>query len=229
MAALSLVTAVTLAAVGNPTPPPVSDKVQQAYENGATATPTAAKVKTVAFLGDSYTAVEGRDPKDNYVGILSMTEGWKPVPLGQGGTGYTNAGDPAQGKSVFLARVPKVIAAKPDIVIVQGSTNDHGASADTEAAAKEVYAAIHRGLPKATIIAIGPLSPPDAIPAEVAQTRAGLIAATKAAGVRFIDPTAEKWLQPTDGLFVDGFHPNLTGHRKLSELLATDLAALGIG
>lgn len=190
----------------------------------ATLAPTVAPV--VAFLGDSYTAPQGVSPKDNYAGILSDRMGWRAVSFGQGGTGYTSAGDQSQGKSVYLARVPKVIAAKPDIVIVQGSTNDHAPAAETRAAAEAVYAALKKGLPKAKIVAVGPLSPPDAVPAEVAETRAGLIAATRTAGVTFIDPTAEKWLQPTQGLFVDGFHPNLTGHRKISEYLAADLAAL---
>jgi lysophospholipase L1-like esterase len=212
--------------------PPVSAKVQDYYDKnvaGKTMTvPTTAAARKVAVIGDSYAAPVGVDPKDNYVGLFSDRLGWEPVSFGQGGTGYTNAGDQSQGKSVFLARVPAVIAAKPDVVIVQGSTNDHGAATETQAAAQAVYAALRKGLPKATIVAVGPLSPPDSVPAEIAQTRAGLVAATRAAGVKFIDPTAEKWLQPTDGLFVDGFHPNLKGHQIIAKTLAEDLTSLGV-
>lgn len=227
LAVLGLVTLGVVAYALIPAPSPTASPASA--RPAATITPPpVVKPLTVAIIGDSYTPQLGATTGGSYVDGLAARTSWKILTFGQGGTGYTNPGDAPQNETVYLGRVPGVIEAKPDVVIVQGSTNDHAATPVTQAAASEVYAALRAGLPEAKIVAVGPLSPPDAIPAEIEQTRAALIAATQEASVPFIDPTAKNWLQPTEGLFVDGFHPNEAGHRKISELLITDLAALGI-
>lgn len=179
---------------------------------------------TVVFLGDSYTVGVGGT---GYVAQTAAELGWVAYAQGQSGTGYA---DPSTvpGQTVFGDRLAGVVAADPDVVVVQGSTNDVGERPElVQAAAASLYAALHVGLPTARVVVLGPLSPPNVPAGAVLALRNALAAAASTAGLPFIDPVAGGWLSPPDGLFADGIHPNDAGYAQLSDDLVRALRRLG--
>jgi lysophospholipase L1-like esterase len=69
-------------------PPPVSDKVQAAYESGRSLAPAVTKPAAV-FFGDSYTHGTGASTATtSWVPLVSAAMGWGTENLGRGGTGY---------------------------------------------------------------------------------------------------------------------------------------------
>jgi acyl-CoA thioesterase-1 len=185
----------------------------------ATAPPSAASAPATAavILGDSYTAAES----GGYAGRLAGLMGWDATIMGQGGTGYVNPGQAEEGDSAYPDRIPDVIAAAPEFVLVQGSTNDGDGSGLAEAA-DSVFSQLREGLPEATIVAVGPVAAPS-IPRDkldVARTTLAEVAA--AYSVQFIDPVEEGWLSDP-ALYSDGVHPSFEGHSQLAELIAEAL------
>ena len=180
----------------------------------------------VVFLGDSYTA-ESADG-DGYVPPVAEAMGWDPVLAAVRGTGYVATGtSPDSGP--FEERLAAVVADRPDVVVVQGSTNDVGSSVgQVQAAAQRLYAELAVRLPEARVVVVGPLAPPGIDPAGVAAVRDALARACAAAGLPFIDPVAGGWLVPTAGLFADPVHPNETGYRQLAGELVAELRAAGL-
>lgn len=182
----------------------------------------------VAVLGDSYTVGVGASGP-GYVDGLAAQTGWTVVGDGESGTGYVNVGE-EPGASVYGDRVADVVAEAPDLVIVQGSTNDLGRTpVEVGRAASAVYAALAAGLPDAVVVVVGPLAPPAVDAVAVAALRDALVDASGRAGLLFIDPLAAGWLQPPDGFFIaDGLHPSDAGHQRLADELVAALRRLGL-
>ncbi|QOC56039.1 esterase [Gordonia phage Clown] len=171
--------------------------------------------RTIAFLGDSYTAGAGAAPRQGYPERTALADlGCYTVRgFGSGGTGYTNPGP--QGAGTFKQRVGQVIAARPGVVVVQGSTNDRDPAA-TGAAADAVFTELAAGLPDAVIVAVGPAPALKHNPDEFITVSAAIQAAAERNGVRFIDPTG--WLSAAD-YTSDQVHPNDAGHLKYGTTL----------
>lgn len=181
----------------------------------------------VAFLGDSYTAGAGASQAhDAFTDKLSRSMGWDVRLFGQGGTGYTNPGQASENESVFSGRVADVIAARPDIVVVQGGTNDTDPAA-VKAAATQVLADIKTGLPDAKIIAVGPVAVPKFDAEMLKAVSLAIGAAAKDLDVAFIDPAGLGWLVGQK-VFPDGVHPNDYGHAELASLLTREFSAAGL-
>ncbi|WP_448615663.1 SGNH/GDSL hydrolase family protein [Modestobacter sp. URMC 112] len=183
---------------------------------------------TALFLGDSYTVgIGASSPEAGYVQRTAALLGWRAVTQGQGGTGYVNPSDDT-GQSVYGGRLAEVAAAQPDIVVVQGSTNDVGRPWESvEAAATELYRGLRTAVPTARVVVLGPLAPPGVDPVAVGDIRNAVARAAFAAGVPFIDPIAAGWLLPVDGLYADPVHPDDDGYRELGEDLALALRTIG--
>lgn len=181
---------------------------------------------TAVVLGDSFTVGFGASGV-GYVGDLADQMGWTAVNAGQSGTGYVNDSG-VSGQSVYGARIQAVVAEAPDLVLVQGSTNDVGAAsaAAVGRAAQDVYAALHEQLPGVPVIVLGPLDAPTVDREGVFAVRDALADAAARAGLPFIDPIANDWLSSAD-LFADGLHPNDKGYAEFADDLAAELHALG--
>jgi hypothetical protein len=190
--------------VSNYTPAPVVDPV----------------IMKAAFLGDSYTA-----PAAGYAGMTAQEMCWQYLGFGQGGTGYINPGQPEEGDKPFPDRVPDIIAAHPDVVIMQGSTNDVGSDRVQDVATRTI-AALQDGLPDAKIVVVGPVVPPKFTADQVSPVRNQLVAATAERGVPFIDPIALGFLPNPKHFVDDQIHPTEAGHLDLRDSLVPHLRAI---
>jgi lysophospholipase L1-like esterase len=180
---------------------------------------------TVAvFLGDSYTEGWGAsDASTRWSALVAASAGWVEVNQGQGGTGFvTTSGLGGCGLEycpTYLERVPDVISAQPDIVVIAGGQNDLTALAtDPDAvrdALAETYDRIRAGLPQARIIAVGPSTarPGNELIAELDEWVRATAKSVGADYVSLIDPVV---IEP-EMVDLDGVHVNDAGHRAIAE------------
>lgn len=193
-------------------------------DEDAAGTGRPAPAPRAVFLGDSYTATSADG--GGYVPATAQSMGWTPVLAAVGGTGYLA---PAPGSGPYDTRVDDVVAGDPDVVVVQGSTNDAGYPvADVRRAARELYAALGEELPDAEVVVLGPLDPPGVDRAEVDAIRAVLAEESEAAGLPFVDPVAGDWLSSGAGLFADPVHPSEAGYGEFAVDLVGALRAAGL-
>ncbi len=218
--ALSCAVGLLLAGCSSNEDAEVADRTEAASQEADPSGPPARAV----FLGDSYTAAS--DDGGGYVPAAAEGMGWTPVLAGVGSTGYV---DPAPGSGPYATRVADVVADEPDVVVVQGSTNDVGHPvADVRAAARDLYAALGEQVPAAEVIVLGPLDPPGIDRHAVDEIRAVLSEEADAAGLTFIDPVAEDWLGSGDGLYADPVHPNEAGYAEFAAELVGALRIAGL-
>lgn len=243
IAALLAAVVLSLVATGcTPAPPPVSDRVQQAYEAGrtlkplgptATPTPTpTAAPKTVAFLGDSYTAGDGASTGNTWVELLSDANNWQPMNFGRAGTGYLTSletgGAATCGLDIcpnYLAMADLVIEAQPDVVIVSGGHNDGAVLyPQLKFAIAELFAKLRTGLPDAEIIAIAPVWADEPLAEDFSAVTEAVEAGVTAVDGSFIDLGTPLENRP-DLIAPDFVHPNDAGHQYLATVTGKALAA----
>jgi lysophospholipase L1-like esterase len=167
----------------------------------------AASGPTIAFLGDSFTAGKGAVPQTaRWTSLVAKELNAKEVNFGEPGTGYLRAGraNACEGKpcAAFEGLVAKVVAAKPDIVMIAGGANDVGLPLDeVRAAVVKTITSLHKGLPEAEINVVTPWW--DSRPETAAFTDlvAAVKEAAKANGALYVDTG-----QPFAG------HPELLGN-----------------
>ncbi|WP_181243466.1 SGNH/GDSL hydrolase family protein [Glaciihabitans tibetensis] len=180
----------------------------------------------IGFIGDSWAggagAGGGRD--NSYAGIAAKELGWSYLILPGGGTGYLQENTTTAEKP-FSARAAELIAFAPDVVVVQGSSNDYRyTTIQIQEAASALFAQIRAALPDAKIIAVGVIDSPAADETELSSSRSGVSAAAASNDIQWVDGNAEGWLElETD--FVDGYHPNLVGHQKVAHHLVSIVEA----
>jgi len=217
------------------TPPPVSAKVQDAYNQGLKATPTPrSDTNQVTVIGDSY--VFGSD-----IGGYSI-HNWTHVSQialqgdvttdvtngGVGGSGYVVRGP----KDITFAEVlPRYVGPETDLVVFFGSRNDRAiGKAKIEAAALATYDEVKKLAPHAKILVVGPPWPNADVPVEMFTTRDALKSAASKAGVGWVDPLEDRWFFDQPALIgSDTTHPTDEGHAYIAQLLVPHMRkALGL-
>lgn len=182
----------------------------------------------VVVLGDSFTAAVGSESGRGYLLPLAEELGWAVTAAAQSGTGYVSPSI-VPGYQPYGGRVAEVVSRRPSLVVVQGSTNDVGRPADDVGrAADALYADLRAQLPGVPVVVVGPIDAPTIDPAGVRGIRDALAEAAQEAGLPFIDPIADEWLQPPDELYADGLHPDDEGYEEFAEELAAALRDQGL-
>jgi lysophospholipase L1-like esterase len=189
--------------------------------------PAPARQLQVAFLGDSYTGGSAMSSgiKSLYPTLLAGRFNFLVDNFAVGGSGFVA---PGQTNQPFGLRVRAVVAAHPDVVVVQGGHNDANSPQDqVQAAAQSVLASLQAGLPKAKIIVIGPIWPSGDVPQSELSLDGALKQMAVDMGARFIDPIADGWfIGPYTKLIgSDGTHPTDAGHARIAKLLGPVFAA----
>jgi acyl-CoA thioesterase-1 len=186
-----------------------------------TSTPEAATVSSVVFLGDSYIEGSTQDTGTQFPDIISSDKGWNQVMLGEGGSGYVTAGN---GGTTFTDRVPKAIAAKPNMVVVSGGFNDKDLSA-LPAAVLNVLTTLRHSLPANVPVVVFSNFVPSGTPSPTDLQKHDIIKqAAQKAGVTFIDVTGA-FTGHTDLIGTDHTHPTDAGHKYLANLIEPQLPA----
>jgi hypothetical protein len=205
---------------------PQPEDSQPGGNAGATAGNRAAR--GVAFIGDSYTGGSpvGGLGSAGWPALLSAEHHWVALPSAVSGSGYTVGGP--EGRP-FVQRIPAVVAARPEIVLIWAARGDTDPLA-VGPAAETVFRDLLIGLPDARVVVIGPAWIGGAAPRRQLALRDAEQAAARAAGLPFIDPLAEGWFSEDDTSLIgsDGVSPTDAGHRYLAGLIDRDLKRLGV-
>lgn len=197
-------------------------------------------------LGDSYSdganGVTGLDTYPNRLAALLNTRRmfWN----GEAGTGLTvDAGGSASKKDVYLARLvaDTALVPAPDLVVVQGSTNDATATSGAiQTALAAVLAQVRTSWPQAFLVVTGVLQPTGSLSAgNVTNNTALRTVATGAGGADlFIDAVADGWYSGTGNagapagtgnadvfLMSDTVHPSQAAADFIGEMLAGYIGA----
>ncbi|MFI6034191.1 SGNH/GDSL hydrolase family protein [Streptomyces sp. NPDC051315] len=144
---------------------------------------------------------------------------------GKGGTGYTTGGRQKGGRP-YPQRVADAIAAKPDLVIVEGSRNDSGPTR-TKAAAVDTLRRLRAGLPHARILVVGPIysypRPIGSHPIDEAVS-----AAARKLGMPYVSAVRRGWFTGSAHRYIgsDGVHPTNAGHAYLAQRIRPELSRL---
>jgi len=205
-------------------PAPAASPADPAEPGDAAEPTTPAQAPVAVFLGDSYTQGYGAVPVERrWSSLVAADAGWTEVNQGLGGTGYVTTATPhacgLDACPTYVERVPGVIAAAPDIVVIAGGQNDRWALAGNpervRAAVDATFDGIRQGLPDARMIAVGP-STAEPATALIVELDDWVQAAAERVGAEYvslIDPVLieESMVAP------DGVHVTDAGYRALAD------------
>ncbi|MEJ2866541.1 SGNH/GDSL hydrolase family protein [Actinomycetospora sp. OC33-EN08] len=197
----------------------------------AVASPATATGRPVAVIGDSISegTPYGGKGAANWAQRVGAERQWTVTNTAVGGTGYVNPGSAGPFEATQLERV---VAARPQLVVVEGSRNDIGLPVEAvRAAASHLYGELRTRLPGARIVVVGPFW--DEKTSQKAYAwRDALAGAARAAGADFVDPMAERCFAGAyDGgplIGPDRVHPTDAGHARYAERLRAALDRLGV-
>lgn len=173
--------------------------------------------RKLVVAGDSW--IEGTPQAGAVVSLAAELQAiapWNVAYLGNGGTGYVNAGPSFASVFGSPARLDAMASTTPDAWLLWGSINDSPALGNVQAAAASAYAGLASRLPSAKGIVVGPqLAGHEDVAAAV---KAAALAAPNV--IAYIDPVAEGWAAvsgvtgPTDPQ-----HPSVLGAEHLAAVV----------
>jgi len=210
--------------------------------------------KRAVFLGDSFTeGTGGNSVFNNYASICSQLLGWECWNSGSGGTGYIATG--SVGRVKFQDRVTHdVISYNPDIVVIEGGTNDTTQDQSTlSTAVNLLISTVKTALPSAKIYVLSNFAV-QGITTNITNTRNTIKTASASNGVYFIDSVSGATYDTTGALITqetgswitgigsvtniqttgnasiytasDTGHPSIEGYRYIGERLAGEIVKL---
>lgn len=223
------------------TPPPVSAKVQAAYEKGVNLqTPTPKPTKAIAplsfaagtrtvFFGDSWTSGLFMEPETKgYAYLTAGSLGLDAEVLGGNGTGYLNAGNNIGSYGQRIAALPVDPGVR--LLVLQGSVNDLGNRMnDLGPAFDETLKKARQKFPKAQIVVIGSSTAQWPVQPALRWDDDILGAKAAAAGIPYISPYMEGWINEENfSKMIDANtgHMSEAGHAYFASKVVAALKAL---
>ncbi|HEY2221841.1 SGNH/GDSL hydrolase family protein [Actinomycetospora sp.] len=184
----------------------------------------------LGVIGDSFAAGTGlADPgAQAFPGVIAARAGWRSVTTAIPGTGYVV--HPPQAHPYEAAQVEAMVAARPSVLVVEGSQNDGPAApAAVGTAAEALFARLKRELPRTRIVVLGPVASNSRQAAALAGVDAAVDAAARRAGLPYVDALADSWFTDAQAAMIgpDHVHPTPAGHARIADQLGADLTRLG--
>ena len=143
------------------------------------------------------------------------------VNAAENGAGYVASG---QNGDTFVDEVNQIVSDRAQIVLMFGSDNDLD-QPGLAASIAQTMSRVRALAPRAKLIVVGPPAPPAQDAQQLEGVRDTLQAASRQAGVQFVDPLALKWFQDaaSAGVGPDSEHPNDSGKQYLAEQMTAIL------
>lgn len=179
----------------------------------------------VLTIGDSIMRGWGLTPADAWPKVISLTNGWDVTNLGCDDAGFVVSGKPSQCADTLVGISSSVAALHPDLIIIEGSSNDFGQS-NTQllAATIKALAILRSQFPNADIVGLSTVWSDTAPPSQLADSNSQVQQAVEAVGGRYFDIG-----QPLGGhpefLQNDGVHPTAAGQAALAAAIQTAIMA----
>ncbi|HEY5224214.1 MAG TPA: GDSL-type esterase/lipase family protein [Microbacteriaceae bacterium] len=179
----------------------------------------------VVAIGDSIMAGHGLTPAEAWPALLAQADGWRVTNLASDGSGFVAIGDEGD---TFANQVSAAIALHPDVVIVEGSSNDVGVSNTVlEAATDSTMAQLRQALPRATLIGLSAVWSDTPPPSQLADIDDQVDSAVTGNGGYYLD-VGQPFGGHPDLMQSDDVHPTAAGQRALVEAVSDALAEAAI-
>ncbi len=180
-------------------------------------------ITTVAFVGDSFAAGVGASSEaKRWTSLVATAHHWTEKNFGHPQTGYAAFGTlgpcatPANACPTYLAQVPAIVAAAPELVILTGGGNDLGLDqAAVKANIDQTLSALKTGLPKARIVVVNPWWDMRPQPESLATMAEALKSSASTAGVTWAD-TGQPIVGKVSLVTSDGLQANDAGHAAMA-------------
>lgn len=163
-------------------------------------------MRQAVIFGDSFVAA-----RYSYARVAPALLGYRGRPMGLGGTGFVKAA--LDGRQPYHTRFEALVAARPDLAIVQASGNDAVCDlAKVRAATSMFLGGLRDRLPNTRVVVLSCMWAGDGSE-HLPELRDVTRKACAAQGVPFVD--ALNWLRD-DLIGLDGAHPTVKGHAVIA-------------
>ncbi|MBG6108246.1 SGNH/GDSL hydrolase family protein [Frigoribacterium sp. CG_9.8] len=189
------------------------------------AAPVVAAPIRVLTIGDSIMNGFGLNKADAWPGLLATANGWNLTSLACDGAGFLAPGSPDECGNTFGAVIRSAAVTDsdlhPDLIIIEGSSNDFGQS-DPEllAATLSALADLRSEFPDAEIIGLSTVWSESEPPSQLADINSQMQRAVTAVGGHYLD-IAQPFSEQPQFLQDDDVHPTAAGQQVLATAIQT--------
>ena len=190
----------------------------------ATTTPVVAPAPTrVVAIGDSIMKGFGLSPADAWPELISATNGWSLDTLACDGAGFVQPGSSFECGDTFVDVSRSAVTLAPDLIIIEGSSNDFGQSnSELLSATIRALTILRTQFPNSEIIGLSTVWSETTPPAQLADINSQVQEAVEAVGGHYLDIG-----QPLSGhpelMQGDDVHPTVAGQAVLAAAIQTAL------
>jgi acyl-CoA thioesterase-1 len=189
------------------------------------AIPAAAAPMQVLTIGDSIMKGYGLSPADAWPELISAANGWDLTTLACDGAGFVDLGNPAECGDTLVDVSRSAAALHPDLIIIEGSSNDlEHPNSELLAATTSALTILRSEFPKAEIIGLSAVWSETDPPAQLADINSQVQQAVTAVGGHYLDigqplSAHSKLMQDDD------IHPSVAGQVVLAAAIQTAIVA----
>lgn len=170
----------------------------------------------VVTVGDSITAGHGLTTAQAWPALMADTNGWSLTNLSCDGAGVAALGDDDDCASAYATLVKRAVALRPQVVVLQASSNDLGLdTAEIRSATDQVVDDVHRRMPRARVTGLSAIWNQDAPPAQLAAISKAMRKALAREGGTYVD-IGEPLRGHADWMQGDDVHPTARGQRAIA-------------
>ena len=179
----------------------------------------------VLTIGDSVMKGFGVEVGQAWPDLVSQQDGWSLTTLACNGAGFLAIGNPDDCDSNFPSIVEAASSLHPDLVIIEGSSNDFGMSSSSllESTVGAV-SALHAKFPQAKIVGLSAVWGDTTVPDEIAEIDSQVQQAMTQVGGTYVD-----FGQPLSGhpelMQSDDIHPTAAGQQVLAAAIKDALGS----
>ena len=188
------------------------------------AIPAAAPMQ-VLTIGDSIMKGYGVSPADAWPELISAANGWDLTTLACDGAGFVDLGNPAECGDTLVDIVRSAATLHPDLIIIEGSSNDlEHPNSELLAATTSALTILRSEFPNAEIIGLSAIWPTTDPPAQLADINSQVQQAVTAVGGHYLD-IGQPLVAHPKLMQDDGIHPTVAGQVVLATAIRTAITA----
>jgi acyl-CoA thioesterase-1 len=187
--------------------------------------PPAAAPMQVLTIGDSIMKGYGLSPADAWPERISAANGWDLTTLACDGAGFVDLGNPAECGDTLVDIVRSAATLHPDLIIIEGSSNDlEHPNSELLAATTSALTILRSEFPNAEIIGLSAIWPATDPPAQLADINSQVQQAVTAVGGHYLD-IGQPLVAHSKLMQDDDIHPTVAGQVVLATAIQTAIMA----
>jgi len=179
----------------------------------------------VLTIGDSIMKGYGLSPADAWPELISAANGWDLTTLACDGAGFVDLGNPAECGDTLVDVSRSAATLHPDLIIIEGSSNDlEHPNSELLAATTSALTILRSEFPKAEIIGLSAVWRESDPPAQLADINSQMQQAVTAVGGHYLDIGQPLRAHPKL-MQDDDIHPTFAGQVVLAAAIQTAIMA----